>query len=99
MEELVYECGLNHLTDPQNFWCEARPATTDEAVFDPTKDIAVHVTLRDSISNKTWRRAYFETLREMKSLGVEASREDVHQSLSVLRVDYLVKGGKPPGTR
>jgi len=68
-EALIDECHVFGISDPQNFWIESRPATQAEAVFDPEKDIAVFVTLRDSITNKTWRRSYFETVRELRDLG------------------------------
>ncbi|MDD5170524.1 MAG: recombinase RecT, partial [Syntrophales bacterium] len=68
-EALLDECHNFGINEPQHFWTETRQATQDEAVFDPDKDIAVFVTLRDSITNKTWRRSYFETVRELRELG------------------------------
>jgi hypothetical protein len=68
-EALIDECRVFGINDPQNFWIESRTATQEEATFDPDKDIAVFVTLRDSITNKTWRRSYFDTVRELRDLG------------------------------
>lgn len=67
-ESLEDECKLHGVTEPQRFWVETREATPEEANFEPG-DIAVHVTLRESLTNKAWRHAYFETVRELKEFG------------------------------
>lgn len=61
-----------------NFWTTHRPAVAGEAIFSPG-DIAVYVELRDSLSNKVWRRAYFETVRELKELGDDNPFENAKQ--------------------
>jgi len=53
-----------------HFWVEFRDAYPEEAGHDPEKgDIGIVVILHDWLSNKRWRRAYFETFRELKDLG------------------------------
>jgi hypothetical protein len=69
-EALNEECEHYNIKDPQRFWVETREATPDEALFD-ANDIAVFVTLHDSLANKAWRQSYFETARELKALGEE----------------------------
>ncbi len=68
-DALSEEAARAHINTPQPIWSETRPAEAGEANFDPDRDIAVHVTIHDSITNKTWRTAYFETVRELKELG------------------------------
>ncbi|MFA7254047.1 MAG: hypothetical protein WC107_05850 [Patescibacteria group bacterium] len=69
-ESLEDECKTHGVTEPQRFWTETREATPEEANFEDG-DIAVHVTLRESLTNKAWRQSYFETARELKALGEE----------------------------
>ena len=53
-----------------HFWVETREASTEEAGHDPNAgDIAMFVTLHDWLTNKRWRRAFFDTLRELKDVG------------------------------
>ena len=66
-----------------HFWCDVREATTEEAKHDPNRgDIAMFVTLHDWLSNKRWRRAFFETVRELKELGY--SLEDANAQAKVM---------------
>ena len=66
-----------------HFWCDVREATTEEAKHDPNRgDIAMFVTLHDWLSNKRLRRAFFETVRELKELGY--SLEDANAQAKVM---------------
>lgn len=67
-EQLIWEAekaGVNGA----HFWIESRDAQPGEAVFDPSKDIAVIVTLRDWLSSSRWRHEVFETARQLKEFG------------------------------
>lgn len=66
-----------------HFWCDVREATTEEAKHDPNRgDIAMFVTLHDWLSNKRWRRAFFETVRELKEIGY--SLEDANAQAKIM---------------
>jgi hypothetical protein len=65
------------LKEPQSYWIDARAATHDEACFDEAKgDIAIHATLRTSIDNRVWRRAYLDMARELRELGSSDALEE-----------------------
>lgn len=53
---------------PQNYWLEKRPATHDEAMF-MDGDIAMHVTLHDSMARKQWQKSLFAAMRELRDAG------------------------------
>jgi len=77
-EALNFEAQSQHNTDVNFYWTEPRLASPSEAKFDTAKgDIAMVVVLRDSLTNKAWRRQFFDTMREMKDLGLPYSHNDV----------------------
>jgi hypothetical protein len=59
-----------------HYWVEYTKAEQNEARFDPTKDVAWKVILRDWLSNKKWRQAVFEAMRELKEVGVDKPYEE-----------------------
>lgn len=68
-EQLNWEAAAQN-ENGAHFWVETREATTEEAGHDPNAgDIAMFVTLHDWLTNKRWRRAFFDTLRELKEVG------------------------------
>ncbi len=54
---------------PQNYWLEKRPATHDEAMF-MDGDIAIHITLHDSMARKQWQKSLFAAMKELRDAGL-----------------------------
>lgn len=53
-----------------HFWIEFIPCESGEAMFDVSKgDIAYKAVLRDWLSNKRWRTAYFDSVRLLREVG------------------------------
>lgn len=59
---------------PQNYWLEKRPATHDEAMFQDG-DIAIHVTLHDSMARRQWQKDFFLAMRELREAGCTDFKE------------------------
>ncbi len=79
-EQLEYEATLAFQQDKHftgfNYWLESRPATREEANFEEGVDIAIHVTLHDSLSNYIWRRSILDTSKELSGIGVKEPYEE-----------------------
>lgn len=69
-ESFAAEIESRGIKEQHTWWVETRPALPGEAVFDPAKDIAIVAILRDTLSSRIWRQAFFETCRELKALGL-----------------------------
>ena len=65
-EQLEYEAKTSGEKDPGYFWCNYEDADPKECVFDPTKDIAYKVTLRDSRTQNAWRSSLKETIQMLR---------------------------------
>lgn len=53
-----------------HFWVEFIPCESGEAMFDVSKgDVAYKAVLRDWLSNKRWRTAYFDAVRFLREVG------------------------------
>lgn len=75
-EQLDWECQTHGMREGGHIWVEYRPAKPDEATFDPSKgDIAEVCILHDWLSNTRWRRAIFETMRQLSGLVPNAYEE------------------------
>lgn len=74
-EQLEYEADREGAKGA-HFWTEDRAAEPGETMFNPDKgDIAVFVTLHDWLSNTRWRKAIFETMRQLHDFGQDATIE------------------------
>lgn len=75
-EQLDWESAQAH--EPgAHFWVEYEPAGPDEAKFDASKgDVAWKAVLRDWLSSKRWRNAYFQTARDLREMGVPNPLEE-----------------------
>jgi hypothetical protein len=65
-EQLEYEAQLSGEKDPGYIWTSYENAQSGECVFDPQKDIAYKVILRDSRTQKIWRDSLKETIAMLR---------------------------------
>jgi len=65
-EQLEYEAKTSGEKDPGYFWVDYQDADPKECIFDPAKDIAYKVILRDSRTQKIWRDSLKETIQMLR---------------------------------
>jgi len=65
-EQMEYESGQHN----NHFWCEYSDAKETDGVFDKNKDIAILVTLRDSVTQTSWRKAILDVTIPLIREGV-----------------------------
>lgn len=64
-----------------HYWIEYEKAEVGEAKFDPTKDFAWKVILRDWLSDKRWRRDVFEAMDKLMLAKVD---DPYHEALKLV---------------
>lgn len=80
-EQLDYEAKRADLPIAQ-VWASARPATPDEANFDPDKDIAYFVTIHDSISRTLWEKRILSHYIDLVKNGLKDNAWELARELA-----------------
>ena len=68
-EQMDFEAKALGSKEQQGFWTVARACFPGEATFEAEKgDVAIYVTLHDSITNRRWRQEYLKMAKELMDL-------------------------------
>lgn len=80
-EQLDWECGKAGLKEGGHIWFDHQSVTElQENSFDASKgDIAEVVILHDWLSNTRWRRAIFDTARQLREIGAPNAYEEAQR--------------------
>jgi len=103
-EQLEYEAKEAKHREPVAIWTDVREATHAEAMFQDG-DIAIHVTLHDSLSKSTWIMQMVKLANELKDLGVANAWEEAQSVIGpeptwtgvgvVVKTETFARDGKP----